>query len=308
MLLILAGFLLTRIGLTIKKSIETASRVRGETVTAPEENMFLVDTDNDGIPDLSEAAYKTSPFDPDTDGDGFLDGEEIISGTDPTKDEKHQNIANNKSQNITETFADRLLAGIYEGSLVPETKKYDQSIEYLALATITDAVNSLNPPGNEKLAIASDDSKGAQEEYLARIASLLEGPFLTSFMSQPQQMQKAVQLFAAGRNNEASSIFNELSLLFTNAYTNLLTIPVPPKWQEFHSNLLLTFKKLAVNHATIGKLYDDPLLALAALNDFASIITTLETTLIQDLKLKVKNGGLTLPSSPLFDVIGILNQ
>jgi methionine sulfoxide reductase heme-binding subunit len=44
----------------------------------------IVDSDLDGLTDKGEQqVYHTDPGNPDTDGDGYLDGVEIISGTDP---------------------------------------------------------------------------------------------------------------------------------------------------------------------------------------------------------------------------------
>ena len=46
--------------------------------------VLLLDTDNDGIPDLIEFEIGTNPFDFDTDGDGLPDGWELmIAGLNP---------------------------------------------------------------------------------------------------------------------------------------------------------------------------------------------------------------------------------
>ncbi len=42
-----------------------------------------VDSDNDGLDDMSEAIFGTDPNDPDTDGDGYLDGNEVNNGYNP---------------------------------------------------------------------------------------------------------------------------------------------------------------------------------------------------------------------------------
>ena len=43
-----------------------------------------VDTDGDGLPDVTENTLGTDPLNPDTDGDGLSDGEEVsVYGTDP---------------------------------------------------------------------------------------------------------------------------------------------------------------------------------------------------------------------------------
>jgi len=45
----------------------------------------IVDSDLDGLTDQGEKQiYHTNPGNPDTDGDGYLDGAEVLAGTDPT--------------------------------------------------------------------------------------------------------------------------------------------------------------------------------------------------------------------------------
>ncbi|MFA6588186.1 MAG: hypothetical protein WCT08_03895 [Patescibacteria group bacterium] len=44
-----------------------------------------IDSDNDGLTDVQEIVYGTSPNNPDTDGDGYLDGPEVSGGFDPLK-------------------------------------------------------------------------------------------------------------------------------------------------------------------------------------------------------------------------------
>ena len=41
------------------------------------------DFDNDELPNADEIRLGTNPFNPDTDGDGWLDGWEVVDGTDP---------------------------------------------------------------------------------------------------------------------------------------------------------------------------------------------------------------------------------
>ena len=44
-----------------------------------------MDSDNDGLLDTLEGEKGCEPWNPDTDGDGIKDGDEYVTGTDPTK-------------------------------------------------------------------------------------------------------------------------------------------------------------------------------------------------------------------------------
>jgi len=59
----------------------------------------IVDSDLDGLTDKGEQQiYQTDPGNPDTDGDGYLDGTEIINGTDPLDAGNPGNVA---AQNVS---------------------------------------------------------------------------------------------------------------------------------------------------------------------------------------------------------------
>lgn len=308
-LIVLAGFLLTRIGLTIQKSVETASRVRGESTILQETNPLFEDFDDDGIADFDEAYYQTSMSNSDTDGDGYLDGEEIASGFDPTVNDAEKRKA--ESGNVTENFTDHLVAGVFAGDLNPRNgkdEKYENGLDYLAFATIDEALGSLNPTTNPAALTQSDDSKESQEQYLKTVALLLEGPFLTSFMSQPQTLNLAVSFLQKNNFEEANKTFQNYSLLFTGAYTKLLAISAPPRWINFHANLLETFRKIALNYNGLTKIQEDPLLALAATSGLGNNLALIQLSLIQELKSLLAGSGLELPPSLLFETIGILNS
>lgn len=307
-LVILAGFLLTRIGLTIKKSAETANRVRGESTTLPEENSFLKDSDNDGIADYDEAYYRTDPFNPDSDGDSYLDGEEVAAGFNPTEDDKNKRPAEEK--NITITMTDRLLAGIYAGDLNPrggKGQKFDDGINMVALAAIDEAAQATAPSVNNSLIRITDDSKESQEQYLRDVANLLEGPFLSAFMSQPQVLSNVANNMLTSKFDEAFMALDRLALDFTTAYTRLAAVGVPPLWLGFHKNLLAVFRKISINYRSITKINEDPVLALTGLVDFTNNLASVDSLLLQELRFLIKKGGLEIPSSPLFETVGLLN-
>src|SRR3989344_5317491 len=83
-LVLIAGFMVVRVGLYFKNDIQSTNLSHlGIVLSESDVNPFFVDSDGDGIADVDEAYYRTDPFNPDTDGDGFLDGEEVVSGFNP---------------------------------------------------------------------------------------------------------------------------------------------------------------------------------------------------------------------------------
>ncbi len=310
-LVLVAGFLIVRLGLYFNKSVKvaTSANMNAQVLSAEEENPFAIDSDSDGIPDVLEAYYRTDPFNSDSDGDGYIDGEEIVAGTDSTK--KDELLASGlKNTNITDLMINRLVAGIYSGDLNPrsgDSKKYEESMDYLTFATIDDAIEALTPRLTEKEIAISDDSKQSQEKYLQGVATLLEGSFLDSFTQQPQMLNKVVGLWSRNDYEGASKIFSDLSLEFTTAYTELLALSVPPSWLNFHNHLLATFQKISTNYLVLSKTGEDPVLAMVALNDFSNNMLDINVSLMQELKLLIQKEGLQIPKTPLFDVLDILN-
>ena len=307
-LLLVAGFLVVRLGLFFKHSIQSASRFNSgpQVLGTTEENPAYKDYDHDGIADEDEAYYRTDAFNRDTDGDGYLDGEEVATGTNPTKKDPPKVISQEES-NLTKKLTSRAVAGIYAGDLNlrnGRTEKYQNGLDALALATIDDALNALRPAINERaIQRGSSDNKQAQEEYLNGLASLLEGPFLSSFMAQPYTLNKAARFMVQNRYDKALEIFNDLNLQFVAANNKLLTLNVPPKWLVFHKHLLAVFRKISADYSYMGQIKNDPVLALAALQDFQGNIFEIDFSLLQELRTLVINEGLQLPNSVLFKTI-----
>ncbi|PJE50409.1 MAG: hypothetical protein COV29_04545 [Candidatus Yanofskybacteria bacterium CG10_big_fil_rev_8_21_14_0_10_36_16] len=280
-------------------------------LSAKIENPLAKDTDQDGIPDFSEPNYNTDPFDPDSDRDGYLDGEEILSGFNPMVNESVGpafSESKTKPGNVTENFIHTVVAGIYAGDLKPTSIKFNESIDMVSLAILDDSYQILADPIPEEGFHLTNNSKESQEEYLKTIASILEGPFLDQFLAQGAIMQKAIQELAVNQTGEASSILKNYSVTVTGTYTRLLSVPVPPKWKTFHLKLLGVFRRMALSHNALANIEKDPLLAFTALNDMPNTLIYIESTIIQDLKRLVKEDGLTVPPSALFEVLTLLNN
>ncbi len=314
LLLLVAGFLVLRLGLFFDQSFKVAAtaNIGSHASSQPiEENPLLKDSDNDGIPDVNEAYYRTDPANSDTDGDGFLDGEEIASGHNPLKKDSVDPNQTTK-KNVTNTLADRFVEGLVAGDLNPRNgkgDKFNQGLNTLALAALDEAGQNLTPSDTNNLPLSiTDDSKTSQEEYLNKISELLDGPFLNTFMAQPQTLNATVQNILVGNNEEAIKTFDDRYTMFTGAYTSLLTVSVPPKWLSFHRELLSIFQKIALDYGAAKKLSDDPVLALAAISDLINPFTEIQSSLLQQMRNLISSQNLSTPKTPLFDVLNMLDN
>lgn len=308
----MAGFLVVRLGLYFKHSASNANSalVLGAIQPNDEENLLLKDSDNDGIADVDEAYYRTNPLNPDSDGDGYLDGEEIASNFYPTIKEGDKERGQ-EQRNITKTFTDRLFGGIYAGDLNPRNgtgPKYNENVNYLALATIDEALNKIKQKPADDVILTTTNSVAYQEEYLQKITEVMDGSFLDAFMGQPQIINRVLNLMLAGQYEEAVKILADYHITFTGAYTKLLTIPASENWVNFHKHLLSFFRKIALDYNYATQLEDDPMLALTALSDLGQTLANVDISILQELRTLLKNNNLRVPNSTLFEVLGLLNN
>lgn len=309
-LLLIAGFFVTRIGLYLNRSIDVANNLNGQQVlSAQDEDPFLKDTDGDGISDVDESYYGTDVYNADTDGDGYVDGEEIVSVTNPTDHDDNRGTLPN--QNVTKTLTERLIGGVYAGDLISQkgqNEKYKDNISLMTLAAIDEAGQALAPAFINDSLLIGDDSKESQEQYLKDVAALLDGQFLDAFITQSDSLNKAVNFLLVGQNDKAFSVFDQHAIYFTTAYTKLLAVSAPPRWLPLHRQLLVTFQKIATDYISLTKIYDDPIVAMAALNDLAANFSLLQFSTIEELKRIVAEEQLSLPNSQLFSILGLLGN
>lgn len=67
-----------------------------------EEEIYIIDTDKDGLADEDEESYGTDPKNPDTDNDGYSDYEELILGTDPLTPNEYDETVDSDSDGLTD--------------------------------------------------------------------------------------------------------------------------------------------------------------------------------------------------------------
>lgn len=309
--LALGVFVIFRAGFAIKSDLGKANvyeAIKPQTFKAlTAEDLAKIDSDKDGIPDINEARYLTDPSNPDTDGDGYKDGEELVSGTDPTKKEIIKETRG--SQNITETLAHRVAAGIVAGDLSPKNEeKYFTGMNYVSFAAIDEALSLLNPPVTYESLETISDTDSSKKQYFRDIAGILEGPFLDLFFEQPRRLNRATSLMMLGQNGEAEKIFKDFYDTFTRAHNQLLAIPVPISWLDFHQELVRTVQRISVNYLALSKNWADPVLALIALQELQNNLLGIDVSLIQDFQLKIMEEKIELPNSRLYNLLNLLNE
>ncbi|MEK7151470.1 MAG: hypothetical protein AAB784_02025 [Patescibacteria group bacterium] len=308
-LLLLAGFLIVRVGLYLKNSVQKSNLASVKGVTKPENELIsiLKDSDADGIIDYDEAYYRTSAFDSDSDDDGYLDGEEVATGTNPSKKDA---VPTQTIENITANFGQRLVAGIYAGDLNPRNgkdRKYEEGLDQLSFAVIDEAQQVLSPSIDNELLNIVPDTPGSMEIYLQTIGTVMEGSFLDAFLSQPQSLNKIATLLSSNQKLEAQKMLTELSSNYATTFEQLKKIPIPKKFLTFHNSLLRTFGELSNNYRSLVNLENDPMLAIVALNNLSTNLFSLQL-IIQQFNIILTTNNLTMPDTTLFNVIKLLNN
>lgn len=267
LLLVFAAFLLTRIGLTIKKSAETASRVRGESTEVAEENLFLKDSDSDGISDYSEAYYRTDPFKSDTDDDGFLDGEEITSGCSPTVSGTDDcTISQGGSQlpkNITEYFGNLMFGGILSNDLKKDNPTSSNHLGVLVDEALK-AKRLLLTVDDTNLAVVSGADTLSDQDYLNELENILKKYLFTERNSGNLDSIDFENFDFSPYIQELERLGEELSKLS------------PPKdWANTHRKFLVFALKLRAYLSGLSE-DQDPLKFLVALSNTESILNEYE--------------------------------
>ncbi|MEK7154319.1 MAG: thrombospondin type 3 repeat-containing protein [Patescibacteria group bacterium] len=280
-LLIVAAFLVIRVGSSFYKSAKTAALISQTIVTpAPEENFLTKDSDGDGISDRDEIIYGLDAYNKDTDGDGYLDGEEVASGYDPSDP-----FSNSKSGKTgislvspTANLTDRLL-NLTIASIINNSGELDPTqVNEKQYADILEAVNNegalsvyLPPPSDSDMKIINDNSKEAVEKYIKSISFIVEGG-----------------VFSSEGINEIATPNSTYYLYYENTYYSLKVIEVPSSWKEIHRTTILTFAQLANSFKIMRNLEEDPMRASFALNQVQSSFLSLANILNSITQLAIK--------------------
>ncbi len=280
-LLLIAGFLVVRVGLYFKHSVQTANSLKVPSVLSAQiENPLERDSDGDGLSDRDEIIYGLDAYTKDTDGDGYLDGEEIASGYDPS-----DASANSKSgvtgvslRSPTANLTDRLM-NLTIASIINDSGELDATqVNEKQYADILESVNNegalsiyLPPPTDSDMKIIDDNSEEAVKKYLKSISFIVEAG-----------------VFPSAGINEIATPNSTYHLYYENTYYSLRAIEVPSSWKEIHRATTLTFAQLANSFKIMRNLEEDPMRASFALNQVQSSFLSLANILNSITQLAIK--------------------
>ncbi len=282
---------------------------------APAPNIQLVfneqrDTDGDGLNDDDEQDFgKLNDHDADSDGDGFYDGEELITGYDPEKDDRSESVGNPLHKtNLTLALIDNITAKIFAGAIQP--KRLDKgdlqkNIEDIAFATLDAALE--NKDSTTRIVLSSDDPQ-AQALYLQQLSELLEEPVLTiiSGGSQPTFVI-ASQDLVSGHTARARVGYMQIADTFSEAYDHMSAVTVPPSFKTWHVATLDLLHSMVVAHRELALApTDDPVRSMIAVNLIGRQMLIAQG-LLQNLRILVAKNKVAIPNSTLFTTLDLLN-
>lgn len=283
LLLLVAGFLIVRVGSSFYNSAKTAALISQTLTTpAPEENFLTKDSDGDGLSDRDEIIYATDMFNKDTDGDGYWDGEEITTGYDPIdadsnpKTDKKSMLPISQSANLTDRLLNLSVAYTINdsGNFDPAQVTDEQYADILQSISDEAALSLFVPPlADSDIKITEDNSPETIKKYLNSITVIIEEGFFSS-----------VGIITADISN-ATNPSSEYPNHYQKTYESLKIIEVPSSWKEIHKATLLDFLQLATYFRAMQNLEKDPVKASFALSQIQESFMQLPNLLNQATRL-----------------------
>lgn len=279
-MLLIAGFLVTRLGLFLNGGIKTATlaNISNKAGEIKEKNTSLKDSDHDGIPDIYEAYYHTDPFNPNTDGDGYLDGEEVAEGCSPIIPAPNDcGFKGRIPQNVTEHFSSLMLGGLLSNDL----KGDPASSSYLGLL-IDDALRT------KQILLSVDDINSKKttsiitqtpQKYLNAIESVFKKYFFINKYGNLNSMDY--------ENFDFSSYAENLNQL----YGELIQISPPQDWEQTHENLVKFTLELKNYFSNLNDQKRDPLKALITISNTESLLSEY-AKIFKEISNKARGEGL----------------
>lgn len=267
---------------TLSKRYTGSSNITsGAVLAAPE-----ADDDHDGLSNLEESIWNTDFQNPDTDGDGFLDGEEVLSGHDPTIPGPDDLLFS--SLDVAGRVTSLVLGGILDGSLKPSSPDYQKSVNLVVDDFFAQIEAQVSIPTAHVTTVPSTPE--SRKKYTVELANR----FMPAMRTLSADMENIIELigdidvsspYAYDRPSLANleSVARDTAARLNSQTNALVRIEVPEDMASFHAALLETLRKIEKNILMTGQLRKDPALGVFAFTVAVNTYTEDLPTLIADL-------------------------
>lgn len=259
-LILIAGFLIVRIGSSFYRSAKTAALISQIVTTpAPEENPLTKDSDNDGLSDRDEIIYGTDSYNKDTDGDGYLDGEEVVTGYDPLDGDSNPKTGNKSTgpSNITQRATNLTLASIIgDNGQIDKSLITDDGLNGVVYSTLQQAALSfyIPPISDLDIRVIDDNSPAAVKKYLDSITPIIEQNIISPNMT-----------LSSLANVGTNGLSKDYPEFYRKVYDSLKVLDVPSSWKEIHKSGLTYFLQFYDAFNALTEIDKDPARAAYAI-------------------------------------------
>lgn len=271
-----------------EESLQIASVTIPETTT--EEGSK--DSDNDGLKDWEEFIWGTDLNNPDTDGDGTSDGEEITLNRNPLKSGPDDSLTNAEAierPRLEEeiNFTDQLSREFFTWYLKLKSEGIDiESMEQSLVPEMTKRISEIDAFSDafsESDIVAGANSPNTLRAYFNQLG------FITTDEAQKngiiedelELFSRLAQLSYSTQNFEEFEQFKKYVIAHKSAYERLKILPVPEKFIKTHITFANSFNNISKISAAFYNFIGDPVLAVAATNQYIQESTKMANVLIE---------------------------
>ncbi len=283
----LGGYLVLKSGKVSAGQLDEILRGSSVSLTAcqPDPNDTNKDSDDDGLKDWQEAQlYKTDACKADSDGDGYLDGEEALSGYDPTQKAPGDELPGTKPQtprplpaNLTEALRQRLSTQLNENGI----KGFDANGQLVSpnelesLPGVSQAAWDIIAANEQlfesetidvkELNIIEDNSPTTVKNYLSLLGNQ------TFIRSAQNQASSEAELFLLSIQKNDPTLLDENLNNYQISYQRLKKMAVPSQLTTLHQDTLNIISTTIKIYRAIQDFDADPLKTSLALQRYSEL-------------------------------------
>lgn len=254
----------------------------------------LNDADGDGLSNRDESLWRTDWQNPDSDGDGFKDGEEVLSGHDPSKPGPNDFL--DVSQNVTERFSSLLLGSLITGAIQPDGSDNDVYLNQIADTVIGEYQQFTLTPRTVELDIVGNTSESFAL-YIEQMAPHWQETFPESI----QLAENYLGMYGSVDAARTQALLNDekhykamvtestqLSAEYESLAQALQNISVPKAMANAHRNGILLLRTMSEQILRSSEHTTDPVGATLATTALASLVTRTSLAFIYDYVVSLR--------------------